>query len=176
MKHMEKQLGSKLIYTGHHITVTRDDIQLIDGRVSDRDVVHHPGAVAMLALLDEQTVLLVRQYRYAAQQDMWEIPAGTLEKDEDPLDAAYRELREETGYIAGSMTPLTEFFTSPGFLTEYMHVYLARQLKADRQDLDPDEFIDVKPFSRRQLQDMLAADEIKDAKTQIAILRWLVQM
>lgn len=173
MNNTEKQLDSQLIYTGYHIYLTHDHIQLPDGRLSERDVIHHPGAVAMLPLMDDDTVLLVKQYRYAAQCALWEIPAGTLEKDEQPLLAAYRELREETGYVAAEMTPLTDFFSSPGFLNEKLHLFVARKLTLDHQDLDPDEFIDVQPFSKSQVQTMLKDGAFPDAKTQIALLYWL---
>lgn len=173
MKHFEAKIDSTLIYTGYHIYLTHDNIRLIDGRTSSRDIIHHPGAVAMLVLTDDDKVLLVEQYRYAAGQSMWEIPAGTLEKDEDPLTAAYRETREETGYTAARMEPVTAFFTSPGFLNEYITVYKATGLTAGQQDLDPDEFIDVRAFSRTEIKEMLQKKQFNDAKTQIALLYWL---
>lgn len=135
-------------------------------------MVCHPGSVVLLPYLADGRVLLVRQYRHAARQALWELPAGTLEPGEDPLDAAQRELAEETGYRARRLKRLCEFFPSPGILSEKMRLFEARGLTPSPAHPDPDERIRVRRFSRPELRALVSAGKIRDGKT-LAGLLWL---
>ena len=177
----ERVVGTKTIYGGKYLTFRIDTVERTDGSRGEREVVGHPGAVAILAIDDQERVLMVRQYRVPAGRILLEIPAGTLDIDpdsgaiEDPDLAAPRELEEETGYRAGSLRRLTSFWTAPGFATELMHLYLATDLRpADDNRIGPDE------DERLELEHVpvgvaLAAidrGEVADAKSILALL-WL---
>jgi ADP-ribose pyrophosphatase len=177
----ETVVASRVIHKGHYLTVRVDTIERADGTRAERDVVGHPGAVAILAIDPDNNVLLVRQFRSPAGRVLLEIPAGTLDRDpetgaiEDHALAAKRELEEETGYRAGTWRHLTSFWTAPGFATELMHLWLATDLRpADGETLGPDEDehlrLDRLPF----LEAVAAAErgEIADAKSLVALL-WL---
>ena len=137
----EQPITSELVYQGPIINVRRDEVELPDGRRSFREVVEHPGAVAILAITDDEQVLLVRQYRHATGEVLWEVPAGKLDMGEDPRACANRELAEETGYRAQSLEPLVSFFTSPGFANELLHVFLATGLKKGVARPEADELL-----------------------------------
>jgi ADP-ribose pyrophosphatase len=169
----EKTLGSKTIYEGRVINLTIQTVELPNGKQATREVVLHPGAVTVLAITDEDKILLVRQYRKAPDRVMLETPAGKLEKGEDPLDAAKRELEEETGYTATEIKPLGTYYTSPGFANELMYAYVATGLKKTGQNLDEDEFLDVHEVSAEEAEQLIADGEICDAKTLTAIYWWL---
>ena len=128
-------------------------------------IVEHPGAVAIIALDEAERVLLVKQYRHAVRAVTLEIPAGTLEPDEDPLEAAQRELREETGYRAGQLERLGGIYTAPGFSTEYIHFFLATQLTADRLTMDEDEVIDLLRSPLAGVVELVRSGQIDDGKT-----------
>jgi ADP-ribose pyrophosphatase len=166
----ETILSSEPIYEGKLVKLYRDTVQLPDGSRIDREIVKHPGAVAMVPLLFGGDVLLVRQYRTAAQQVLLEIPAGTLEPGEDPKIAAARELQEEIGYKPGKLAPLGMEYTAPGYTSEVIHLFLATELEVARLDGDADEFIEVVrlPFSEAVRQ--VIVGEIRDGKTQVALL------
>ena len=167
----EKTLSSEKIYDGHILHVRRDTIELPDGNRGYREVVDHHGGVCVLALDDENRVLLVSQYRYPYEKVLREIPAGKLEYGEDPTQAAIRELKEETGAIAGDFRPLGELYPSPGYCGEVIRMYLARELTFGETHLDKDEFLNLErvPFDR--LVDQILAGEIRDAKTIAAVLK-----
>ena len=176
----ERVVDSKTIYRGSYLTFRIDTVERTDGSRAEREVVGHPGAVAILAIDEVDRVLMVRQYRAPAGRILLEIPAGTLDVDgggaiEDPDLAAPRELEEETGYRAGSLRLLTSFWTAPGFATELMHLYLATDLRpADDARLGPDEDERLE-LERVPLGDAIAAverGEIADAKSILALL-WL---
>ena len=176
----ERVVDSKTIYRGSYLTFRIDTVERTDGSRAEREVVGHPGAVAILAIDEADRVLMVRQYRAPAGRILLEIPAGTLDRDdsgaiEDPDLAAPRELEEETGYRAGSLRLLTSFWTAPGFATELMHLYVATDLRpADDARLGPDEDERLE-LERVPLGDAIAAverGEIADAKSILAIL-WL---
>jgi ADP-ribose pyrophosphatase len=166
----EHRLSSETVYTGKIITVRHDTVRLPDGREAIRDVVEHPGAVAVVPVTAAGEVVLVRQYRYPVARPLLEVPAGKLDKGEKPEDCARRELEEETGYRAGSLEHLATFYTAPGFTDEIMHLYLARDLKQTAQNTDGDEFIDIEYYSASQVKKLLAAKEIIDAKSIIGLL------
>ena len=178
---VERVVESKTIYRGNYLTFRIDTVERTDGSRAQREVVGHPGAVAILAIDDQDRVLMVRQYRAPAGRTLLEVPAGTLDTDkdtgaiEDPDLAAPRELEEETGYRAGSLRRLTSFWTAPGFATELMHLYLATDLKpADEGRLGPDEDerLELDHVPLNEAIAMVDRGEIADAKSILALL-WL---
>jgi ADP-ribose pyrophosphatase len=166
----EHKLESQTVFAGKILTVRCDRVRLPDGREATREVVGHPGAVAVVPVTAAGEVVLVRQYRYPIGQELLEVPAGKLDKGEAPEDCAYRELEEETGYRAGRMEHLATFYTAPGFTDEIMHLYLARDLSKTTQNTDGDEFISVEYYKPAQLKALLADKKIIDAKTIVGIL------
>lgn len=166
----ETILASEQIYEGRLLSLRVDQVRTASGVESVREIVQHPGAVAIVPMDDEQRVLLVRQYRHAVRAELVEVPAGILNPGEDPLTAAQRELREETGRRAGQIDRLGGFYTAPGFSTEYIHLYLARQLTPDRLAMDDDESIDLLAVPLRQAIDWMFTGEIQDSKTVGALL------
>ena len=168
----EKQIKREEIYDGAVLHVVKDTIELPNGKTGIREFCLHVGAVCILPLLSDGSVIMERQFRYAHNRVFFEIPAGKLDsKNEDPLEAAKRELREETGAIAGKITFLGELDTSPALLDEKIHMYLAEDLTFGDRDLDDDEFLDVERVPLADLYQMVMKGEIKDAKTQIAVLK-----
>jgi len=167
---MEKQVDSTCLYQGAVFTMNKDHVMLEDGRIVQRDVIHHPGGAGIL-LWDHDQVLLISQYRYGVQAQLWEIPAGKLEIAEDPLSCVKRELNEEAGYESERILPLCSFFTTPGFCDERIYVYLGIGAKEveQRKAMDDDEAITSKWFSLSQAYEMIQNKEIIDAKTIIAI-------
>jgi len=144
--------------------------RLPDGRVAERDVVRHPGAAVVLAMLDDGRCVLVEQHRTALGRNMIELPAGVLEAGEDPTLAAQRELEEETGYRARRVEKLLEFHPTAGLCDELMHIYLATDLERTEQNLDHDEFIDVHLRSLEEIQQLIRDGLITDGKTIAAVL------
>ena len=138
-----------------------------------RDVIEHPGAAVILPLLDDGRVILIRNVRLTVGKALWELPAGTLEPGEPAEACAAREVEEETGYRARTITPLTEFFASPGILNERMHGFLATDLEKSAQALDSDEEIEVFPIPQWQVRDMLKDGHIEDGKTIALLLYWM---
>lgn len=142
----------------------------VGGKTYQRQAVVHPGAVVILPLLNDKTVLMIQNYRFAVGESLWELPAGTLEPDEDPKQTATRELIEETGYQSENIQFLTHFFTSPGICSEKMHAYLATDLTFVGQHLEETEEITVHPFSWNQVMGMIKEGNIKDGKTLATLL------
>lgn len=167
----EKTLGEERIFDGKIIGVRRDRVELPDGSTSFREVVEHPGGVAILPLEADGSILMVRQYRYPAERVLLEIPAGKLERGENPLDCGIRELREEVGRLAGSIESLGHHFASPGYLTETIHLYLATDLTATSQQLDEGEFLTVERIPFEEAVRMVMDGRIEDGKTAVAILK-----
>lgn len=174
MSDLPRQTASREIYSGPVFTVRTDTVVDEDGRRHDLDIVAHPGSYAIAALPADDRIVLVRQYRHAAGQALWEIPAGTAESDESCEEGASRELREETGYTADSLELLCAVYPTPGYCTERVHVYAARDLHAGPQQLEEDERIDLREVSLRQAWEMQASGEIVDMKTVLALL-WLTR-
>lgn len=170
MELTEKTLSSQMIYRGKILNLRVDQVELPNGKQTSREVVEHAGAVAVVPLTGENEVLLVRQYRHPAAEVLLEVPAGKLEKGEDPGLCAVRELREETGYRAGEMRLLFSFFTTPGFSSEKMYLYLARDLEYLGESPDDDEFIDLRRTPLESALDMVSRGEICDAKSIAGIL------
>lgn len=160
---------SDVLLTTRKFRVERHEYNIPGRGTVRRELVVHPGAVAIVPVLSPDTIVLIRNYRYSAEAELLEIPAGTLEPSESPPDCAARELEEETGYQAARLAWLCEFYTSPGFTDEFMHVFVARDLKATAQRLEATEQIRVETMS---LKDALAATvdgRIIDAKTIAAL-------
>lgn len=168
----ESRIDGKLMFDGTVLHVMKDRIRLPDGNEGIREYCRHGGAVAVVPLTDDGKIVCVRQYRYALGRVTLEIPAGKLDyAGEVPLDAAVRELREETGYSAKSIVPIGELNTSPALLTEVIYMYLAEGLTPGDTDPDDDEFLEIVELPLDELVDMVISGEIKDAKTQAAILK-----
>lgn len=170
----EKTLHQETVYAGRLIRVERIEVVLPNGRPALREVVRHPGAVALLALLDGGArALLVRQYRKPAERAVWEVPAGTLEPGEDPLACARRELIEETGYRSGKLRALRRFYTAPGFCDEVITLFSAENLAPEKNVQRPDdEFLEVAAFDQAKAQRLIERGEICDAKTLLALALW----
>ncbi|WP_050615642.1 NUDIX hydrolase [Bacillus testis] len=170
-KFEEKTLSSETIYKGKVITLQVDDVALPDGKTSKRELVKHPGAVAIIALTDDHKLLMVEQYRKALERSIIEIPAGKLEKGEEPLHTAHREVEEETGYSCDSMEKVVSFYTSPGFADEILHVFVAKGLKKleNPAAADDDEFVELMEVSLEEGERYIEEQRIIDAKTVYAV-------
>jgi ADP-ribose pyrophosphatase len=168
---MEKTIHKEEIFKGKVIDVYVEDVELPNGKTSKREIVKHPGAVAIIPITDEGKLVLVRQYRKALERVLVEIPAGKLEKNEEPAMTARRELEEETGYAAQELHHLLSFYTSPGFADEIIHLYVAKGLKKleSAAPLDDDEFVDLLEVTLEEALAMLQKQEIYDAKTAYAL-------
>ena len=162
-------ISSENTYRGKAFSVRRDQLRLPDGSLARLDIVEHVGAVTVLPVDEAGQVWFVRQYRHAAGMQLLELPAGTLESDEEPEACARREIREETGMAAGRLQLLGEFFLAPGYSTEYMYVFLAGELTHDPLPGDADEFLSVERYTLAQVESMLHSGEIRDAKTIAAL-------
>ncbi len=165
-------MSRQIVHRGKKITVAVDTQTAPDGRTVQRDVVIHPGAVAILALPDAEHVVLLRNQRPVVGETLWEIPAGTLESGESPDDAAPRELAEETGYTAARWRKLTAFYPSPGVLSEKTHLYLAEGLTPGKMNLEADEHLTPETVAWRDAVAWSLDGTIRDAKTLTAILLW----
>lgn len=167
---MEKLIQSEYVYRGRVLSLRLDTVSVKNGDVTQREIIEHHGAVAMIPLDAHENVTLVRQWRAATGRFMLEIPAGSLEENEKPEEGAPRELAEETGLTAARWDFLVRFFPSPGILTEEMFLYLARDLSQGEQNLMGDEDIAVVKLSLDDAIARIAAGEIADAKTIVGLL------
>ena len=167
----ERTLESRTVYEGVIVRVKLDEAQLPNGKKARREVVEHPGGVAILALDREDNVAVVRQYRYPFHKMLLELPAGKLEPGEDPRVCGVRELEEEVGLVADEFIYLGGLYLSPGYSNEVLHLYLARGLRQGACHPDEDEFLEGERIPFARLVDMVMADEIHDAKTVAAVLK-----
>jgi ADP-ribose pyrophosphatase len=167
-----KLISSKLLCETGLFSVTWDHAVDPDGFEIQRGIVQHPGSAVIMPVDAKRRILLVKQYRLPARRSMWELPAGKIDPGEKPLQAAKRELKEETGCKAKSWTKLAEFYPSPGFLAEKMTIYLAQDLVEGEATPMDDERIEKQWFKPKEIEDMLRAGKILDAKTNIGFLRW----
>lgn len=163
-------MSRREIFTGRVFSVSVEAHQLPDGRTAEFELVRHPGGAAVLPILDDGRVVLLRQFRPAAGGMVWEIPAGRLEPGEEPATGVIRELAEEAGWRAGRLEPLGVMLPAVGFCTERIHLFVARELVPVPQALEADEFLEVVPLTVAETLAMLDRGEIPDAKTQLALL------
>jgi ADP-ribose pyrophosphatase len=169
------QLGAERIHTGKIIKLDRDTVRYPDGSQADLEIVRHPGASAVLPFLtdpegEDPQILLLRQYRYAADGYIYEIPAGRLDPGETPAACAARELKEETGCTAKSIVPLFTMLTTPGFTDELIHLFLATEISHGESAREEDEFADVVVMRLSEALELIERGEIPDGKTALAIL------
>ncbi len=167
----EKTISSERIYEGRVINLRKDTVLLENGQTAAREVVEHSGGVCIVPIMDDGTVLFVKQYRYPFGEVLLEIPAGKLNPGEDHFECGKRELLEETAAVAGEFIYMGMLYPTTAYLTEKIHMYLARGLTFAEQKLDDDEFLDVVKIPFEKAVDMVMSNEIKDSKTQIAILK-----
>ncbi|WP_342512320.1 NUDIX hydrolase [Sporosarcina sp. FSL K6-1522] len=171
-KYEEKTISGETLYEGKVISLRVEEVQLPDGNQAKRELIKHPGAVSVIAITDDNKLVLVEQYRKALERSLIEIPAGKIDPGEAPEITAVRELEEETGYGAKDFRYIQSFATSPGFADEIIHLYLARGLyKIDNPAAgDEDEFIDLLEVTIEEAEELVASGEIYDAKTAFAVL------
>lgn len=171
MELFEKQISSKQIFDGKIVKLFVDTIELPNGQTATREIVRHPGAVCVVPLTNDGEVIMVKQFRYPFSEVLLEIPAGKLEPGEDPYEAVKRELEEESGAVAGKITHLGEIYTTVAIFDEKIQLYIATDLTFINAHPDEDEFLEVTKIPLKTLVKMVMDGEIKDAKTQIAILK-----
>jgi ADP-ribose pyrophosphatase len=169
------RVASRRIYTGRILNLDSDTVRFPDGSHGDLEIIRHPGASAVIPVLDELTsadprIVLIRQYRYAADGFVYEIPAGRLDAGESPQACASRELEEEAGYRAEVVTPLVSIFTTPGFTDERIHLFVASRLTAVASRRERDEFLEIVERPLTDVMEMIGRGEIPDAKTMVAML------
>ena len=167
----EKTITSDTVYEGRIFTIIHDTAELENGEKAIRDVLLHSGGVCVIPVTDNNEIFMVKQFRYPFREVTTEIPAGKLEKNESHYECGRRELVEETGFTCSEYIYLGEIYPTPAYNTEIIHVYLARGLNLKKQNLDDDEFLDVEKIPLTQAVEMVMDGRIKDAKTQIAVLK-----
>ena len=167
----EKTLKTDILYEGRIITLQKDEVELENGTTATREVINHPGGVCVVPVTDRNEVILVKQYRYPFKTTLLEVPAGKLNYGEDHFECGKRELKEETGAVAENFVYMGELYPTTAYLTERIHMYLATGLSFEEQNLDDDEFLDVIKMPLDKAIELVMSNEIKDAKTQIALLK-----
>jgi len=172
MAHFEKQLTTKTIYDGKILELHTDTVELENGNQALREVIIHHGGVGILPVDDQNNLLLVRQFRYPTGAELLEIPAGKMERGEDPVQCGIRELEEEVGCRAAVFESMGAMWPTPAYDTELDHLFYAEGLTPAKQHLDEDEFLDVVRLPLQEAVDMVLRNEIPDAKTQVAILKY----
>ena len=171
----ENHVSTETVFDGKFLKIAVDKVLLPNGKEATRELVHHPGAVAILPVLEDGSIVFVKQYRYPLDSVLYEIPAGKLEFNEDPLECAARELSEETGYLASKLCKLATIATTPGFTDEIIHLYLAEGLELREQHTDDDEFIEVNVIRQDNVRKMLLDGTIFDAKTLCALYMYFLK-
>lgn len=169
MENIERTIKSEKVYSGKILSVKLSTVELPDQKYSKREIVLHDNAVAVVAIHDDK-ILLVKQYRISVDKIIYEVPAGMIEHDENPKDAALRELEEETGYRAKNIEYLTEFYSTPGFCTEKLSIFYAKDLEFVGQNLDEGENLEVVEMPLEEAMSMIESGEIMDGKTISSIL------
>lgn len=168
-------VSSQNIFTGRVVTLNVDQVRFPDGRVGEQEIIRHTGASVVIPFLSDPhggdpQLLLVKQYRYAANKDLYELPAGRPNPGETPVECAARELREETGCIAEHLEPLLNGYTTPGFTDEKLHVFVAHGITRTSTEFDPDEYVEAFPVTMSKALEMIRSGEIEDMKTCLGIL------
>jgi len=169
----EKKLTSQQIYQGHAVNIRVDTVEKASGKKTTRDVVEHNDCVAVVALDEQNNVLLVRQFRHAVDRFLLEIPAGGIDPGEEPIDSVRRELQEEIGYFPRKIDKLGGFYSIPGYGTEYLHCFLATDLVPSRLMAEDTDDIELVPVSPNQIPQLIGSGEICDGKTIAALLMFL---
>mgnify|MGYP001247232260 FL=1 len=169
---VEKTIRTKKIFSGNIISVQVDDVLLPNGKESKREIVKHPGAVAIIPVTKNGNMIFVKQFRKPLERSLIEIPAGKIEENEDPEITAVRELEEETGFTTDTLTYVASFYTSPGFADEIIHLYYTDQLRplTERVEGDEDEFVEIVELSLEEAEQYVRDKKIYDAKTMYALL------
>ena len=171
----EDKISSTQIFSGKLIDLYLDNVRLPNGKKSTREWIDHPGAVCIVPILDNGDILLIRQFRYGPREEFIEIPAGKIDKNEDPLKCGLRELEEETGYKSNKLTFLTNIHPAIGFSNEKMWMYLAEELELSKKKLDEDEFLELLPTPLNQAIEWVFSGKITDVKTIIGIM-WMKEL
>ena len=171
----EDKITSTQIFSGKLIDLYLDNVRLPNGKKSTREWIDHPGAVCLVPILDNGDILLIRQFRYGPRGEFIEIPAGKIDKNEDPLKCGLRELEEETGYKSNKLTFLTNIHPAIGFSNEKMWMYLAEELELSKKKLDEDEFLELLPTPLNQAIEWVFSGKITDVKTIIGIM-WMKEL
>lgn len=171
----EKTLASQLVYRGRVVKLRVDTVKLASGRETKREIVEHSDCVAIVAIDTDSNVLLVKQFRKPVEKDLLEIPAGGIEAGEDPLSTVQRELGEETGYLPKKVERLGGFYASPGYCTEYLHLFLATELIPNRLIAEDTESIELVRIPLSQIPELIASGTICDAKSIAGLLIFLAQ-
>jgi ADP-ribose pyrophosphatase len=171
----DTKLGSRRVYTGKVLNLDIDQVRFPDGSTGELEMIRHPGASAVVPFLtdpagEDPQILLIRQYRYAAEKYLYEVPAGRLDPGEAPDECARRELREETGCVAERVEPLYTMYTTPGFTDERIHLYMAVGLTRGENAREADEFIEVETMPLSRALSLIERGEIQDAKTALSLL------
>lgn len=171
-KFFEKTIQTNHIFTGKVISVQVDDVELPDGNKSQREIVKHPGAVAVIPVTPDGKIVLVEQYRKPLERSIIELPAGKMEPNEEPAHTAVRELEEETGYTTDRLQYVTSFYTSPGFADEIIHIYYTNEIRPLKEAVtgDEDEFVEIVTLSLEEAEQYVKEQKIYDAKTAYAII------
>ncbi len=170
---IEKTTGSKTIYQGHILTLRVDNVEMANGKQSIREVVEHTDCICVVPVDNQGNILMVKQYRYAVNKDLLEIPAGFVEPGEKLEDAVRREMGEETGFIPAVVRQIGGFYTSPGFSTEYLHLFSGTDLKPNRLIAEDTEAIEVIKVKPEEIDGLIASGEICDAKSIAGIYAYL---
>ncbi len=171
-----KRIGRELVHKGAIIDIYTDHMEFPNGHRADWDFIHHDGAAAVVPVLPDGSILMVRQYRNALERETLEIPAGKLDAADEPgLQCARRELEEETGYKSDQLEWLITIRTTVAFCDEKIEIYVAQNLKPSKQNLDEDEFVDVKAYTLKELKEMIYSGTIQDSKTAAALLAYEVK-
>ncbi len=170
MAHFERAIREEKIYEGRIISLSNYTVELENGNTAPREVVRHHGGVCVAALDSQDRLLMVRQFRFPAGEELLELPAGKLEKGEEPMACGLRELEEETGHTAGRLLPLARMLPTPAYCTEVIHIFRALELTPTHPHLDEDEFLSVVRVPFGEAVDMVLEGKIPDAKTQLGIL------
>ena len=171
MGHFEKKLGGETVFAGYVFTVDRDRVLLENGAATERDVVRHSGAACIVPLDEDGGVYLVRQFRYAGGEELWELPAGRLEEGEGALETAKRELEEECGLAAAEYVDLQSVYPSAGYSGEVIHIWAAKGLRPVPMHLDEEEFLTPAKLPLEEAVDMVLRGEIRDGKTVAGLLK-----
>ena len=174
-KIQETKVKERVIYDGNFLKLQKDDVLLPSNQRATREFVVHPGAACVLAFDENQDVLLVKQFRYPIGEVLLEIPAGKIDLGEAPIDCAKRELEEETGYRAGELELLGVMHPAAAYTTEKIYIYLAKNLKKTQTNFDEDEFLIPQKMKFDRLVEQILNDQVSDAKTQIAVLKYLAK-